>query len=119
MSTSVVEIQRMLEELPQDACPVKHYFSDGAYAREIFLPKGILIAGALHKTNHMYVVSQGRLFVQTGSKKMIITAPYHGYTHKGDKRIIYAFEDSLFTTFHVTDLTDPDMIAKSILAEEL
>ena len=117
--SSVPEIQDVLKGLPQVSCPVFHHFSDGCYAREIHIPKGAAVTGALHKTNHLFVISKGKMLLRTGDDSRIVSAPYHGYTYPGDKRFVYAFEDSVFTTFHVTELTDPDEIAKSILGEEL
>ena len=31
----------------------KHHFSDGLYARELFIPAGVCLVGALHKTTHL------------------------------------------------------------------
>lgn len=116
---SVVEMQEEMKQLPQVSLTTNHYFSDGCYARELHIPAGVMLAGALHKTNHHWVLSKGKIFVKNGNEKIVYEAPHHGQTYCGDKRIIYAFEDSVFTTFHVTDSTDIDEIGRTILGEEL
>lgn len=116
---SVVEIQDDMKQLEQIELPVFHHFADGCYARELHIKKGDALVGALHKTNHHFVVSKGKIMVRNGDESIILTAGYHGITQAGDKRFIYGLEDSIMTTFHVTDLTDVDEIGCKILGEEL
>lgn len=116
---SVVEMEEEMKHLPQVALEVKHHFADGCYARELHIPKGVMLSGALHKTNHHWVLSKGKVLVKNKGEKTIYEAPYHGQTYSGDKRIIFAFEDSVFTTFHPTELTDVAEIESKILGEEL
>ena len=116
---NVIQMQEEMRQLPQVELRVGHYFSDGCYARELHIPKGIALAGALHKTNHHYILSKGKIMVRNGNDRRILEAPYQGETKIGDKRIILGLEDAIFTTFHVTDLTDVDEIGKLILGEEL
>jgi hypothetical protein len=116
---NVVEIQEEIKRLPQVDCEVEHHFCDGCYAREMRIPKDVVLAGALHKTNHHFVLSKGSVMIKNGNKSEILNAPHHGYTLPGDKRIILALEDSVMTTFHVTNLTDIDEIGRKILGEEL
>ncbi len=116
---SVVEMEEEMRHLPQIKLETIHRFSDGCYAKELRIPTGVMLSGALHKTNHHWVLSKGKIFVKNGNEKIIYEAPYHGQTYSGDKRIIFAFEDSVFTTFHVTDSTDIEEIGREILGEEL
>ena len=39
-----------MEQLPLD---VTHYFSKGVYARQMFIPKGTVLTGKMHKHNHL------------------------------------------------------------------
>ena len=38
--------------------PLVHYFVNGVYGREIFIPAGVLVAGRIHKTEHISIISQ-------------------------------------------------------------
>lgn len=87
--------------------PVIHRFTPGMYVREIFMPAGSIIVSRTHKTEHPFVVSQGRLavFIEgVGWKEF--EAPYTGITKVGTRRLLVVFEDTIWTTFHPTDLTD-------------
>lgn len=116
---NLAQVQDDLRGLPQIVPRVDHRFCGGIYSRSIHLEPGVMIEGALHRTHHPYVLSVGRVLVMNGGKSVIIQAPYYGETKPGDKRFIYAYEYSIFTTFHATDLTDIVEIERTILGEEL
>jgi hypothetical protein len=99
---------------------VKHHFSDGLYARELFIPAGVCLVGALHKTTHLYTVVKGRCKVSSQFGNLDIEAPFMGETIPGTKRVIYAETDCVWIGFHPTNLTDVDEIGRQILeAEEM
>lgn len=116
---NVVQIQEEMQQITQYVPEVEHLFSDGCYARKVIMPKGFAGVGALHKTSHHFVVSKGKLMLRNGDEKIIVEAGYHGKTNPGDKRLVIALEDSIMTTYHVTNLTDVIEISKLILGEEL
>lgn len=39
---------------------------------------------------------------------MVVKAPYTGVTEPGTRRIFVVYMDMVLTTFHCTDVTDPD-----------
>jgi hypothetical protein len=99
---------------------VKHHFSEGLYARELFIPAGVCLVGALHKTTHLYMVVKGRCKVSSQFGNLDIEAPFMGETIPGTKRVIYAETDCVWIGFHPTNLTDVDEIGRQILeAEEI
>ena len=104
--------------MPQAETETRHHFADGIYARELFIPAGVCLVGALHKTNHLFTVSQGECVAVTHEGREEIKAPYMGQTHPGMKRVIYAITDTVWTTFHVTEETDVDKIAEQIIELE-
>lgn len=84
--------------------PLNHKFTDGMYIREIFMPAGSLITSKIHKTEHPYVVSHGKVAVSIDNQEWYeITAPYTGITQPGTRRILYILEDCIWTTFHRID----------------
>ena len=97
---------------------VQHHFSDGLYARELFIPAGVCLVGALHKTKHMYMVVSGKCRVSSQYGNQEIVAPFMGETLPGTKRVIYAETDCVWVGFHPTDLIDLDEIEKALLVEE-
>lgn len=84
--------------------PLQHKFTDGMYIREIFMPAGSLWTSKIHKTEHPYVVSYGKVAVSIDNNDWYeITAPYTGITKPGTRRVLYILEDCIWTTFHRVD----------------
>ena len=96
----------------------RHHFSDGLYARELFIPAGVCLVGALHKTKHLYTVVKGKCRVATQFENIEIEAPFMGETIPETKRVIYAETDCVWITYHPTELTNVDEIEKAILEPE-
>ena len=110
-----VEILKM----PPRECPVVHRFTPGLYIREIFMPKNTILTSLLHLTTHPFFIMQGEFSVwHRGIEVQRIKAPYTGITEAGTRRLLYIHEDTIWTTCHVTDLTDPDEIIESITSRD-
>lgn len=85
----------------QDDCPLKHSFGNGIYMREIFIPKGKIIVGKIHRHSHPNVLLKGEVSVVTefdGVKRL--KAPLSMISEAGTKRVVYAHEDTVWLTFH-------------------
>jgi hypothetical protein len=80
--------------------PLKHIFTDGLYAREITMYAESRLTSMIHLTDHQFIVSKGRVLVYNGGEEIEIVAPYHGITKAGTRRVLYAIEDTIWTTFH-------------------
>jgi hypothetical protein len=94
----------MLENCEPVHCLTTHMFTDGMYIREIFMPAGSLITSKVHKTEHPYIVSYGKVAVSIDGNDWIeITAPYTNITKPGTRRVLYILEDCIWTTFHIVD----------------
>jgi hypothetical protein len=96
---------RMMEQLPIE--PV-HHFADGLYAREILIRAGTILTGKVHSTEHLNIVSQGRIAVWTEDGMQIVAAPHTMVSRPGTKRVGFALEDTVWTTIHANpdNLTD-------------
>jgi hypothetical protein len=93
-----------------------HRFTPGLYSREMFIPKGSIITGVTHKTQHPFVISQGDISTWCPNGKTVrMKAPFTGITEAGTRRLGFAHEDTVMTSFHVTNETDPDKIAEEIV----
>ena len=94
----------MLEKCEPVHCLTTHKFTDGMYIREIFMPAGSLITSKIHKTEHPYIVSYGKVAVSIDAQEWDeITAPYTGITKPGTRRVLFIIEDCIWTTFHRID----------------
>jgi len=96
---------RMMAQLPIE--PV-HHFADGLYAREITIPAGTILTGKVHSTEHLNIVSKGRIAVWTEDGMKIVAAPCMLVSRPGTKRVGFALEDTVWTTIHANpqNLTD-------------
>lgn len=89
-----------------DQFQIKHYFSDGIYMRELFIPAGDLIVGKIHKTRHLSIMSKGDKSMMTEFGITRIQSPYVEESMPGMKRAGYAHTDTVWTTIHATCKTD-------------
>lgn len=114
MRAKVLALEEELSRLPQVDCPVRHYFAPGIYARELTIPAGVTLTGAVHKTEHLSIVSKGRIAVSTDEGMKEVAAPYTFVSMPGTKRVGHAIEETVWTTIHPTDTTDLDALVEEL-----
>lgn len=112
------EFEKVIAAQPQLEIKVTHHFSKGVYAREIFIPKGALIVGKIHKHENLNIVSRGEIsFISIDGAKRV-KAPYTVVSSPGVKRIGYAHEDTVWTSIHGTDEKDVNKIEEEFIAKD-
>lgn len=99
MRERVARLEQALMELPQVDCPVRHYFAPGLYAREMSIPAGTVVTGAVHKFENLIVVSKGRLQIVTEDGTREVVAGDIITCKVGMKNAVVALEDSRWTNF--------------------
>lgn len=109
--------EAMKRELDLVELPVKHYFSQGVYARELFIPKGTLLTGKIHKYTQLNIMSQGELSVSTENGVQRVKAPFTIVSPPGTKRVAYAHEDTIWTTIHGTEEKDLEKLEAHFIAQ--
>jgi hypothetical protein len=107
-------------------CTLKHYFTPKdekygccTYAREMLIPKGTLIIGKIHRHQHLNFISKGRVKVITEFGEKYLEAPCTFVSEVGLKRAVYAEEDTLWTTVHLTEFNnefDLDKIEQEVIS---
>ena len=101
-----------------DSIPVKHTFVNGAYAREITMPAGLLIVGKIHRHEHLNFISRGDVSVVTeegGVERL--KGPCTIVSPPGCKRVVFCHEETVWTTFHVTDAKNEADAEKEIIVD--
>jgi hypothetical protein len=101
--------------------PIVAEYGCGTYARELFMPKGLVVTGKIHKHSHINVISKGKVAVVTEFGKKVYEAPCTFVSEVGLKRAVYIEEDTVWTTIHLTkhigednlDSVEEEVIAKS------
>lgn len=107
-------LEDALSQLPQVDCPVRHYFVPGMYAREMTIPAGVTLTGAVHRTEHLSTISAGRILVESGDGVVEICAPCTFVSKPGAKRAGHALETTVWTTYHATETTDLDALCEEL-----
>lgn len=93
-------IEQALLDLPQVECPIRHFFTDGLFAREITIYAGTVLTGAEHRTEHIAVLSKGKIRMLRENGTEDISAPYTFIAKPGGKNAGVALEDSIWTSFY-------------------
>ena len=112
MQERVKSLEQAMRDVPQVDCPVRHHFAPGMYAREITIPAGTVLTGAVHKTENMAVLSAGRLRLVTDDGTVEISAPHIIHVKVGMKNAALALETAVWTNFFPTDETDPEKLVE-------
>jgi quercetin dioxygenase-like cupin family protein len=85
---------------------VEHHFSDGLYAKRMFIPKGFEAGQHAHTYSHLSILAKGRVLVKTDDAQKEYTAPACIEIKSGINHTIQAFEDAEWFCIHATDETD-------------
>lgn len=119
----ILALERGLENVPgalkgdSDFMPLKHSFAPGVYVREIFIPKGSVLTGKIHRHAHPNFLMKGEVIVVTEHKgREHLVAPVSMISQPGTKRAIMALEDTIWVTVHVTTETDLKKIEDYVIA---
>lgn len=114
----ILRLEDAMRELPPAEAPVTHYFANGMYAREMFLSKGKIATGKIHKEEHLFIVSQGDVTILTENGMERIRAPRTLVGRPGLKRAAYAHADTVCIAIHRTPETDLAKIEAQCVAQD-
>lgn len=106
-----------VDEIGETPTPLKHHFSEGVYAREVFIPKGTFVVGAIHRREQLNILSSGELTVITVEGIRRVKAPFTVVSPPGTQRVALAHEDSTWTTILKTDEKDIQKIEEEFIVE--
>lgn len=102
---------KLMLEMPQVDCPLRHAFAPGVYIREIFMPAGTFVIGKIHKTEHFNIILKGKFaLVGDGGHFDVIEAPCTFKSGVGVSKALFIYEDCTWQTVHATDLRDIDAL---------
>lgn len=113
----IYDLEAELLELPQTDCPVVHHYAPGIYVREMRVPPFTVLTGAVHKTEHLAMLIQGRIEVLTEDGLQVLEAPCTLLSRPGIKRVGRTFEEgATWSTIHANpdDCRDMDEIVERL-----
>lgn len=109
--------ESQMRQMPQLELRVEHYFSNGVYARHLFIPKDTILIGKIHKYQNLNILAKGDISVLVDEDIQRIQAPFTIVSPPGTKRIAYTHKDCLWITIHGTELTDVNEIENHFIAQ--
>lgn len=115
----VDELEAALVKMTPAVLRRRDQFVKGMYIRTLIMPAGSIVTGEIHLTEHPWVMLRGRMLVHDVDENgewthTEIVAPASGITRPGARRVAEVLEETEWTTYHATDLTDPDEIQAAI-----
>lgn len=119
MRNLIMDLEQKMFQMKDRIVEIKttHHFAPGVYMREIFIPAGVTLTGKIHKTEHLNILSKGRLTVWTEDGMKTLEASTVIKSKPGIKRVGYAHEDTVWITVHPTDETDLEKLEENLIAK--
>ncbi len=119
ISDSIDKLEDEIVKIPLMDLTTSHIYKGGMYTRSLFIPKGVVVTGRRHKTEHINIVSKGSCSVSTEDKNgeevtMEVKAPSLFSSKEGVRKVVYAHEDVIWTTIHVCSATNEEAALKEI-----
>ena len=115
----VMNLEAAMQNLPDQVDReeiTSHHFADGVYLRELFMPAGMVVVGAIHRTKHITIVASGTVLITTDRGVEEITGPAVFVSEVGAKKAIHALTDATLMNPHPTDETDLAKIEDKFIA---
>lgn len=116
----ITALTQVLLALPDDQkteFPVEHILLDGMYTRKLFIPKGSILIGKIHKKSCINIVASGDISVMTETGAKRVQAGYTLISPAGIQKVGYAHADTVFINVFRTDETDIEKIEAEIACE--
>ena len=110
MRERIDELEAAMRTHPETRIPVRHYFANGLYAREITIPPDVMAVGKIHKTQHINVLSKGDVTMLTAQGPLRVSAPYTWIVEPGKKAAAYAHSETVWTSFCMNPSDERDLV---------
>lgn len=118
-------LEKQIQSLPDvlgrddEIWKLTHYFAPGIYARQITVPEGMVLTGAIHRHPHLFSLVKGEISIMSpeGPVKRI-QAPHTFLSPPNTKRAILGHVESVLITFHATSETDLAKLEAELIAPD-
>ena len=97
---------------------ITHHFSDGLYAKEIFVPAGAAILKHTHDFSHLSILAKGKVAVLVGDEIQIVNAPACLEIKAGVTHGVKAIDDCVWYCIHATDEKDSSKVDNVLIKGE-
>lgn len=94
---------------------LQHYQTDDIYIRVLTIPKGKLVAGHRHLTNHLNILLEGSMAITIGCDTKIVHAPYIFEALKDSVKVVKTFTDCSFANIHATKGLEREELVETLV----
>lgn len=111
----VDQLEKIFLSMPPMDCPVRHYFGDGIYMREVTMPADSFVIGHAQKfeTLNFLVKGSGALINPDGTS-VTVKAPFMWKAPPG-RKLGYCAEESVLVNIYETDVRDVETLEATYL----
>lgn len=95
-----------------------HHFSDGLYAKETFIPKGMILKQHKHIYSHLSILAKGSVVVNRNEELTTFKAPCCIDIEKNISHGVLALEDCVWYCIHTTDEKDSEKVDEVLIQKE-
>jgi len=104
MKERIEKLEEYLKTFPQVEVPLEESFGYNLYVREIMMPAGSFVIGAIHKYKHLSIMLDGELVMWTEFDGLIHLKGFNKVlAEPGIKRVGYVLQDTRWLTAHGMD----------------
>lgn len=93
----------IVTSLEQAGCRIEHHFNAGVYAKEVHIPKGVVLFQHVHKFDHMSILAQGTVVLRTPKRDERIVGPKSLCIPGGVPHEVHALTDAVWFCVHATE----------------
>ena len=97
---------------------IKHNFSDGLYAKEMYLPKGYIAYSHSHAYSHLSILAKGRVIVRTDDYNKEYEAPACINIESNTYHQIESLDDCVWFCIHATNEKDINKIDEVLIGKD-
>jgi hypothetical protein len=115
--SKILALQSAIGQCAQVDLPLTHYFADGVYVRQIFMPAGTVVVGKIHMREHVNIVSCGDVTCFTEFQVARFQGPKTFISTPGTKRALYVHEHTIWSTIHRVDHDDIAKLEDELVVE--
>lgn len=111
--------QLLLDPSAQTDWPAEHTFVDGMYMRTLFIPKGTLLVGKIHRKPCLNIVASGDISILTEHGAKRVRAGFTGASEAGIQKVGFTHADTIFINVFRTQETERERVETDIACESL
>ena len=114
----LMQIHNIINSWPDriDDCELYESLNDGLYTRELHMPKGVIVAGKIHKYPYFVSILKGKCRLLSEHYNKIVEAPMTFTLPAGIKHIVYNLEVTVWSDVHTGTWSSIEEASEEIFA---